>query len=76
MFNVDQLRHEIEALVRDYPDLAEDDVLRADMLDGETEITGVLTALVKAERTNKRMVELPRKSWLTSGLARPVRTPR
>lgn len=55
MFNIDQLRHDIEALIRDNPDLADDEVLRADMLDGETDLYSVLTALVEASAEAKSM---------------------
>ncbi|MBR0741194.1 siphovirus Gp157 family protein [Bradyrhizobium liaoningense] len=44
---VDALRQQIERLVRDYPEIAEDELLRADMLDGETEIAEVLTSLIR-----------------------------
>ena len=57
MFNVDQLRHEIEAFIREYPDLAEDEMLRADMLDGETDISAVLTALFQSVDNNRFMID-------------------
>lgn len=57
MFSVDQLRIQIEALIRDYPDLADDEMLRADMLDGSTNIQEVLTALFHSVDDNKMMVE-------------------
>jgi hypothetical protein len=56
MFNVDHLRLAIEDLIRNYPDLEEDEMLRADMLDAETDIEGVLTALFQAVDNNKLMV--------------------
>lgn len=34
---VDAIRHEVELLLRNHPELAEDDVLRADMVEGETQ---------------------------------------
>lgn len=40
-----QLRQQIEALLRDYPDLATDEFLRADMIEGSTEMGEVLTAI-------------------------------
>ncbi|WP_445215491.1 siphovirus Gp157 family protein [Bradyrhizobium sp. Pa8] len=43
----DALRLEIEKLIRDYPEIAEDEVLRADMLDAETSLADVLTALIR-----------------------------
>jgi Siphovirus Gp157 len=57
MFSVDQLRQDIEALVRDFPVLEDDEMLRADMLDAETDIAGVLTALFQASSNNKFMIE-------------------
>jgi len=41
------LRIEIEGLIRQYPEIAEDEILRADMLDGETAISDVLTSLIR-----------------------------
>lgn len=43
----DALRLEIENLIRAFPEIAEDEVLRADMLDGETSISDVLTDLIR-----------------------------
>lgn len=48
MFNVDQLRLKIEALLREHPELADDDELRLDMLDGETDFKHVLARLYTA----------------------------
>jgi hypothetical protein len=55
-FNVDQLRLDIESLIREFPDLAEDQMLRADMLDGETDIKSVLTELFRTADDSKLMV--------------------
>jgi hypothetical protein len=44
--DADALRREIERLLLDYPELADDDVLRADMLDGSTDIGDILTSLI------------------------------
>lgn len=57
MFNVDGLRQQIEALIRNYPDLAEDETLRADTLEGATDIKQVLTALFEAADDNKTLME-------------------
>ena len=57
MFNVDELRRQVEALIRDYPELEEDEVLRADMLDAETDLKGALALLVKTTSNNKLMIE-------------------
>lgn len=43
--DADALRSQIEALLREYPDLADDEILRADMLEGETDISEVVTAI-------------------------------
>jgi hypothetical protein len=40
---VNELRQHIEALLRKYPELSEDEFLRADMLEGETDLKEVLT---------------------------------
>lgn len=41
----DRLRLEIETMLREYPMLADDDVLRADMLEGATDFRDVLAEL-------------------------------
>ncbi|QIO34353.1 siphovirus Gp157 family protein [Bradyrhizobium sp. 1(2017)] len=51
----DMLRGEIERLIHDYPEIAEDEVLRADMLDGETAISDVLTDLIRMAEDAKAM---------------------
>lgn len=43
--DVDHLRLEIETMLREYPELADDEELRADMLEGLTNITEVLIAV-------------------------------
>src|SRR4051812_21277078 len=45
--DADLLRTEIENLIRNFPEVAEDEILRADMLDGETAISDVLTSLIR-----------------------------
>jgi len=45
--DADALRLEIENLIRQYPEIAEDEILRTDMLDGETSISDVLTGLIR-----------------------------
>jgi hypothetical protein len=57
MINIDQLRHDIEALIRNYPDLNEDEVLRHDMLDAETDMYSALTALVGASSAARANAE-------------------
>lgn len=42
---INRLRLEIETMLREYPELADDEVLRADMLDGATDIKGALVDL-------------------------------
>lgn len=56
MFDVNQLRLQIEALIAEYPDLADDEILRADMLDGSTDIKEVLAALFNSVDDNKTMI--------------------
>lgn len=41
----DLLRTEIEMLLREHPEMADDEFLRADMIEGETDLNEVLTAL-------------------------------
>jgi hypothetical protein len=51
----DALRLEIESLIRQFPEIAEDEILRADMLDGETDIADVMTHLIRVDRDSKAM---------------------
>lgn len=44
---VGRLRLEIEAMLRAYPDLADDEVARLDTLDGETDVREVLISLAR-----------------------------
>jgi Siphovirus Gp157 len=56
MFNVDQLRLMIEALLLDYPELVDDEMLRADMLEAETDFREVLAKLYELnDNTNKHV---------------------
>ena len=48
MFNVDQLRLDIEALLREYPELFEDEAARLDTLDGATDLRDVLSRLANS----------------------------
>lgn len=50
VMDVARLSREIEALIAEYPELADDEQLRADMLEGETSIDDVLTRIVRRER--------------------------
>jgi Siphovirus Gp157 len=60
------LRLEIENLIRAFPEIAEDEILRADMLSGETSIDEVITDLIRMEEdaralrdgTNARLMDL------------------
>jgi hypothetical protein len=45
--DADALRVEIQNLILRYPEIAEDQILRADMLDGETSISDVMTDLIR-----------------------------
>lgn len=54
--DVANLAAEIDALLVAYPDLAEDEQLRADMLEGETNLHAVLERLLGVERDANSMV--------------------
>jgi hypothetical protein len=54
---VNALRLQIEALLREYPELADDEFLRADMLDGETDLRDVLTILHRMIEDTKALRE-------------------
>ncbi|MDO3431163.1 siphovirus Gp157 family protein [Rhizobium sp. CBN3] len=54
--DVANLEAEIDALLAAFLDLQEDETLRADMLDGETNLGGVLTRLLGHEREAASMV--------------------
>jgi len=45
--DADALRLEIQNLIIRFPEIAEDEILRADMLDGETSISDVMTDLIR-----------------------------
>lgn len=45
-FEVETLRQAIDAMLISYPELAEDEQLRSDMLEGETDLPSVLSRLV------------------------------
>lgn len=53
--NVDRLRLELEAMLREHPELTDDEQLRVDMLDGETDITDVMMKLVTLLGRNKAL---------------------
>jgi hypothetical protein len=44
--NIAALERQIEDLIASYPELAEDETLRADMIDGETDATKILSRVV------------------------------
>jgi hypothetical protein len=54
---VNRLRIEIETMLREYPELLEDDELRADMLEGATDARDVLTVLARRLDDAKAMQE-------------------
>jgi len=47
---IQALNHEIDRLVADYPELADDDQLRADMVEGELDLRSVLSRVVFMKR--------------------------
>ena len=54
---VDQARRDLETLLAINPELAEDDVLRLDMIEGETTALDILDKLIQAEREAKVLQE-------------------
>jgi hypothetical protein len=55
--DVDRVRLELEAMLREYPELADDEVLRADMLDGATDYKDILVALASMNSATKALGE-------------------
>jgi hypothetical protein len=55
--NFDQLRLEIETFIRNNPELEEDDVLRADMLEGATDIKEALALLFRKADDRKLLAD-------------------
>jgi hypothetical protein len=55
--SVSRLRIEVEALLREYPELADDDVALLDTLEGETDLLGVLAMLGRALDDTKALGE-------------------
>jgi hypothetical protein len=51
------LRAEIEFLLSQYPELADDEILRADMLEGSTDIREVLTDLNRTLQDTKALID-------------------
>jgi hypothetical protein len=72
MFDIDRLRLDIETLLREFPELSQDDDLRADMLDAETDIMGALTKLLRGVDHDRTMIAAvaARVSELTARKAR------
>lgn len=50
------IEKEIDVLIAAYPDLAEDDALRSDMIEGSTDFAEVMTRILDHEREAKSMV--------------------
>lgn len=44
--DIEALRRDIDGLLSNYPELADDEALRADVFEGETDLSGVLARLV------------------------------
>ena len=51
------LHNSIEALLAEYPVLAEDDVMRADMFEAETDLHGIIIKLLDASREASSMAD-------------------
>lgn len=56
-FEISQLKATIESLIAAYPELAEDEILRADMINGETDILGVVSELIEKTANASAMQE-------------------
>ena len=54
---VEQVRRDLAALLADNPELEEDDVLRLDMVEGETNAMELLDQLIQAERDARTLGE-------------------
>lgn len=54
---VDQARRDIAALLAAHPELAEDDILRLDMVEGLTDALGLIDRLIQAEREAKALAQ-------------------
>jgi len=61
LIDIARLSREIEALIAEYPELADDEQLRADMLEGETSIDDVLARIVRREREARVFVDAIKK---------------
>jgi hypothetical protein len=57
LFDVDQVRRQIEAQLREYPELADDEFLRADMLASETDMYEVLTTIHRGIEDSKSLLD-------------------
>jgi hypothetical protein len=66
------IERQIEDLIASYPELAEDETLRADMIDGETDATKILSRIVNRMREAEEMVSaiIKRKNDLDARAAR------
>lgn len=56
MPNVDLIRQQVEALIREYPELQDDDILKLDMLEGETTFVEALRVLECRRQDNAELV--------------------
>lgn len=54
-YDLSHVTQQIDALLREYPELMEDDVLRADMIEGSTDFPAVIGQLLDAERNASAM---------------------
>lgn len=54
-FDIEHLKCVMDALLVNYPELQDDEILRADMFEAETDLAGVLNRLVDIERDAETM---------------------
>jgi len=55
--DIDKLKQQLELLLKDYPELVEDEELREDMFEGSTNIKEVLTELINIDANASTMIE-------------------
>lgn len=55
--DIDKLKQQLELLLKDYPELAEDEELRENMFEGSTNIKEVLSELINIDANASTMIE-------------------
>ena len=70
--DVQTIERQINALLADFPEMAEDEALRADMIEGETDLLSVMTRLLDHQQEAASMVDAmkSRRDSLTERMSR------